>query len=155
MKTIKLKTKIFPPAVASVFLILMTALKYALPQTNISLGYSNTLAITTFLIGLSLIISANISFARANTTINPFKPETATALVTSGVFAISRNPMYLGLTLILFGWGMFLSNIVSFATVIAFIFYIKAFQIKPEEKAMKKLFGEEYLKYKTRVRRWV
>ena len=63
--------------------------------------------------------------------------------------------MYLGMTLLLFGWAIFLSNFLAFALIPLFVVYITQFQIKPEEKILTEIFGDEFLQYKKQVRRWI
>jgi len=63
--------------------------------------------------------------------------------------------MYLGFFVVLLGWAIFLSNIVAFLLLPAFIFYMNRFQIGPEEKALVALFGQSFVAYKARVRRWL
>ncbi len=63
--------------------------------------------------------------------------------------------MYVGLLFILIGWGLFLSNLYSLALPAGFVLYMNRFQIRPEEKALEAIFGEEFLAYKIRVRRWL
>ena len=87
--------------------------------------------------------------------VNPNKPEQASKLVTSGIYRISRNPMYLGFAFILAGWGVWLSSVWAMLGVIGFIGYLTLFQIMPEERALTKLFGDEFTIYKARVRRWL
>ena len=104
---------------------------------------------------LFAILSGIVSFRQARTTVNPMKPETATTLVTSGVFRYTRNPMYLGMLLVLLAWAAFLASPASLAGVIAFVIYMRHFQIRPEEAALTSLFGQAYLEYRQRVRRWL
>ena len=108
-----------------------------------------------FLLGLGILFSAARSFKEHQTTINPIKIETASSLVVSGIFNYSRNPMYLGMALILLGLSLKFNIIGGLIFTALFILYITSFQIKPEEKAMQKIFGEEFLSYKNRVRRWL
>ena len=106
--------------------------------------------------GFIIIFLANKEFKKYETTVNPLKPEMSTTLVTEGVFKYTRNPMYLGLTLILlaacFYFNSFLGIIIYFPL---FVCYITIFQILPEEDALKKLYNEEYMKYCSNVRRWI
>jgi protein-S-isoprenylcysteine O-methyltransferase Ste14 len=94
-------------------------------------------------------------FRKAKTTIDPLNPEKAKQLVVAGVFSLSRNPMYLGMALIAIAWAIYLANPWSFIGVLGFVLFINRFQITPEERAMDKLFGDQYAKYKDTVRRWV
>jgi protein-S-isoprenylcysteine O-methyltransferase Ste14 len=75
--------------------------------------------------------------------------------VRSGVYSFTRNPMYLGFLLVLVGWATFLSNALAFLILPAFILYMNRFQIEPEERALASLFAEEFVAYKSRVRRWL
>ena len=108
-----------------------------------------------FLLGFGILFTAARSFKEHNTTINPIKIETASSLVVSGIFNYSRNPMYLGMALILLGLSLKFNLIGGLIFTALFILFITNFQIKPEEKAMQKIFGEEFLSYKNRVRRWL
>ena len=73
----------------------------------------------------------------------------------SGVYTITRNPMYLGLAIVLLGWACFLSNALAFAFIPAFVLYMNRFQIGPEEAVLGGMFGEQYTSYRSRVRRWL
>lgn len=105
--------------------------------------------------GLAICALGIASFRRARTTVNPFSPGKASALVISGIYRHSRNPMYLGFALMLFAWGVFLSSLFALLVVPAFVMYMNRYQIEPEENALEKLFGQEYLDYKKAVRRWL
>jgi len=95
------------------------------------------------------------TFRRARTTINPMKPDAATSLVTGGIYRFTRNPMYLGLTLALDGWAVFLFSPWTLLGPVAFVLYITRFQIAPEERALRDRFGESFTAYAAKVRRWV
>lgn len=100
-------------------------------------------------------IAAFIEFRRARTTINPHKPERASALVTSGVYGWTRNPMYLGLSLLLSGWALELGTLGAMVCLPLFIALIQRVQILPEEQALRLRFGEDYDHYRGRVNRWL
>jgi protein-S-isoprenylcysteine O-methyltransferase Ste14 len=87
--------------------------------------------------------------------VNPLKPEAATSLVVAGVYSLTRNPMYLGMAVILIAWAGYLANPVSLIAVPCFIVYMNRFQIVPEEKVLELLFKSEFKSYMTRVRRWL
>ncbi len=99
-------------------------------------------------------IAALIQFRRARTTVNPHKPGTTTTLVTSGVYAWTRNPMYLGLSILLLGWAIRLGTLSSLVGAWLFIPLIQRVQIRPEERALRTQFGEDYDRYCHRVNRW-
>ncbi len=105
--------------------------------------------------GLILILAGAWHFRRRGTTLNPLHPETASALVTSGVYRISRNPMYAGFLLGLCGWACYLANRYALAGPVIFVLYMNYFQIRPEERALERLFGQEYDAYRRLVRRWL
>jgi protein-S-isoprenylcysteine O-methyltransferase Ste14 len=112
-------------------------------------------AIVLLVTGLSINIIAFLSFRRTKTTINPLKPETASHLVNTGIYRLTRNPMYLGMLIVLIAWGVWLANWFSFLGPILFIAFINKFQIAPEEQALEKLFPEEFKNFKQTTRRWL
>jgi len=103
-------------------------------------------------------IIAFVAFAQfywAGTTINPFRPECASRLITRGVFRLSRNPIYVSLLLLLLFHAIYLWSLPAFAGPAAFVAYVTRFQIVPEERALEAKFGAEFSEYKRRVRRWL
>jgi len=107
------------------------------------------------LIGGYIAISGLLSFKINKTTVNPIKPEKASALVNTGIYHHTRNPMYLGLLFCLFSWACFLDNFISLLFVVIFPLYMTEFQIKPEERKLESIFGKNYEVYKKQVRRWL
>lgn len=107
------------------------------------------------LAGGAIALAGDREFKRARTTISPFKPENSTALVTSGIYGITRNPMYVGLTLVLLGWAVFLWSAWALLGPVVFALYINRFQIAPEERILSAKFGDAYKQYTARVRRWL
>lgn len=112
-------------------------------------------AITIALVGVGLCVAGAISFKRARTTVNPMKPETASSLVTGGIYRITRNPMYVGFLLALIAWAIFLATAWALAGPLVFVIYLNRFQIGPEEKALSAMFGTAYSDYMAKVRRWL
>ena len=98
--------------------------------------------------------TAIVQFLRARTTVNPHRPDRASRLVTSGVYAWTRNPMYLGLWLLLLGWAVRLGTLTPFLGPLLFGPLIQQVQIRPEERALRTLFGKDYEQYCQRVHRW-
>ncbi|MBD1548313.1 methyltransferase family protein [Roseibium aggregatum] len=96
-----------------------------------------------------------LAFLRKRTTINPLRPERAGSLVVSGLYRISRNPMYLGMAVLLAGWALYLGSLAALIIIPAFVWLLTELQIKPEEVALESVFGEDYQSYKARVRRWI
>ena len=117
--------------------------------------FLDTLSYISYLMGLCILILAVNSFKKQNTTVNPIKIENASSLVTSGVFEYSRNPMYLGMAIILFGLALMFNVIGGTLFTVLFAIYITKFQIRPEEEVMERLFGEDFLQYKQNVRMWL
>ena len=150
-----LELKIPPPVVALVVAAAMWFAAALVSVLAVPASIRVTLAIVIALLGGVFSLAGMISFRRAKTTVNPMKPQKASSLVTSGIYTITRNPMYLGLLLVLVGWAVFLSSAVALAGPVAFFFYIGPFQITPEERVLANMFGPEYAEYRARVRRWL
>jgi protein-S-isoprenylcysteine O-methyltransferase Ste14 len=106
-------------------------------------------------IGLGLAAAGVVSFRRARTTVSPWNPDRAAALVTTGIYARTRNPMYLGLLFLLLGWNFVLANALAGMVLPLFALFLHRFQVVPEERALAARFGEEYAAYRERVQRWV
>ena len=148
-----IKTKFPPPLVALTFGFLINYTKNIFPKIEIK----NEIIFGSFMIisGLIIILSAIILFKKYQTTITPLNPSNATKLITDGIYKFSRNPMYLGLLLVLSGISIILNLTGGFFFILLFILYINLFQIIPEENAMVDLFKDEFLEYKENVRRWI
>jgi len=150
-----LETKIPPPIVAAVFAALIWWVAGYLPKTYFGIT-SKTIVVTVLLaLGILFDLSGLTRFLGARTTINPIKPHNASALVQSGIYKFTRNPMYVGLVFLLTAWCIYLDCPVALVAVAGFMLYIHVFQILPEERTLAKLFGEEYHEYQARVRRWL
>ena len=134
-------------------LLIGTAM-YFLPKVA---SYSVHFAVIAFVITLSFLIAGGsvLQFFIRKTTINPNDFKHTTQLVSTGIFRFSRNPMYLSLAGFLVAWAVYLQSAVSFLGVFLFIYFITQWQIKPEEYWLEKKFGESYLAYKKKVRRWI
>ena len=145
-----LDTKIPPPIVTLIILTIIYFFEIKEYELNTEL-----ISITLFSIGLFFIISAVIQFIRIKTTVNPTKPHKTTSLVITGTFKISRNPMYLGMLLIIISYAFYESSIISLILIPFFIFFINKFQIEPEEFEMRRKFGKEYEDYCKKVDRCI
>jgi len=106
-------------------------------------------------VGAGVAMAGVVSFRLAKTTVNPLKPAAASSLVVSGIYHVTRNPMYLGALLVLIGWAVFLANALAFAFSVTFVLYLNRFQIAPEENALTTRFGSEFSAYCAKVRRWI
>lgn len=154
-KPTKLDNRIPPPIVMVAMGIVMGAAQFAgaampIPATVRLAGIAAAL-----IVGASFGVSAFIAFGRAKTTINPVDIESASSLVTTGIYGISRNPMYVGLTSLLVVLALALSNGWLLAGPVLFAVFVTLFQILPEERVMAAKFGAEYAAYRRRVRRWL
>ena len=116
--------------------------------------YKQAIALTLAVSGVTVAVLGVASFRRASTTVNPTRLQDTSSLVTTGIYRLSRNPMYLGFLLALAAWAVFLANILVLLLVVAFVIYMNRFQITPEERALAVMFGTEFNAYKRRVRRW-
>jgi len=150
-----LETKIPPPVIALAFATLIWWMASYLPKIDIE--YMPKMVIVSVLVAIGAIfdLSGLITFLRAKTTVNPMKPHASSALVKTGIYKITRNPMYVGLVFVLSGWCIYLNSPAALIGVAGFILYIHALQILPEERMLITLFGEEYIEYQSRVRRWL
>ncbi len=153
MSVLELK---IPPIIVLAFIgIFMWLAANRAPEWALTIPGHVVIAIVIGLIGILLILAGAIEFRAAKTTVNPMQPGNASSIVTRGVYAISRNPMYVGFLLILLSWAVFLSNILSFAVLPTFVWYMNRFQIIPEERALLAKFDEDYSAYTKSVRRWL
>lgn len=150
-----LELKIPPVGVALIAVGMMWLTARALPSLSVPITHRAIVAGCVFLVGMVLGILGIITFRRANTSVHPVKLELTSLLVTEGIYRLSRNPMYLGIAVALLGWGIYLSNVVALAFVMAFVWYMNRFQILPEERSLERQFGEQFKNYKRQVRRWL
>lgn len=150
-----LEHKVPPPAVALVLGALMWLISRYEPTLTLDMPWRTAVAIMLFSAGAAVSLAGLLEFRRAKTTINPLSPEAATAMVTSGIYRVSRNPMYLGLLLALFAWAVWLSHVLVFALPPLFVLYINRFQIVPEERVLSTKFGGQFSAYIRTVRRWL
>ncbi len=150
-----LEHRIPPPIVALLFALAMwfvagIGLRFAF-AFPVRLGLGLTWAI----VGFSMSLAGAAAFRRAQTTVNPLKPETASKLVVLGIFHHTRNPMYLGMSCVLLGWAIYLAAPFALLGPLLFAAYITRFQILPEERALEQLFGQDFADYCAKVRRWI
>jgi protein-S-isoprenylcysteine O-methyltransferase Ste14 len=150
-----LEAMVPPPAIAAVVALAMWGISLVAPPLEMPTALRLAPCAALAIVALVFSIAGVVSFRRARTTLDPTKPETASSLVSSGIYRVTRNPMYVGLSFVLFAWAVFLSSAWALLGLLAFVFYIGRFQIAPEERALSKLFGSEYTAYQAKVRRWL
>jgi protein-S-isoprenylcysteine O-methyltransferase Ste14 len=151
----QLELKVPPPAAALLVALAMWLVAYGLDELAFALAERRAVSIVLVALGVAVSVAGTWSFWRARTTVNPTRPEAASSLVATGVFRVTRNPMYLGLFLVLAGWAAHLANIAALAGPLLFALYITRFQILPEERVLAAKFGPDFETYKLRTRRWI
>tara|TARA_B100000963_G_scaffold11231_1_gene8724 strand:+ start:2216 stop:2668 length:453 start_codon:yes stop_codon:yes gene_type:complete len=146
-------SKIPPPLVALTFVIstFFSSKKIDL----IHIPFQNLISFIILSFGILILLNPVLKFKKSKTTINPIKFKKVNKLVTSGIYKYSRNPMYLGLLMIVISSSIFYLNLYSILTPLFFYLWINRFQIKREEIFLKDKFGKEYLSYKNNTRRWI
>jgi protein-S-isoprenylcysteine O-methyltransferase Ste14 len=145
--------KIFPPNHFLIYLIIAVLFHFVLPIEQIIVFPINLIGSLLIIVGVFLNLYADKIFKNLKTTVKP--DQKPTALIDYGPFRISRNPMYLGMALILIGAGIILGSITSFVGSAFFVFAMEVYFIPDEEKSLKDAFGENFEKYKNKVRRWI
>ena len=148
-----IKRKILPPTYFLIFLISTIALHFILPIKKFINTPYNYIGILLIAAGISLNIWAEHLFKNKQTTVKPF--EKSNCLIEKGPFAFCRNPMYLGMTIILLGASITLGSVTPFIITITFAFIINFLFILPEEKSLEETFGKDFIEYKKRIRRWL
>ena len=147
-----MNTKIHPPLLALALILITLILHFVLPEERL-VGWHHVIGLLLVAVGAGLSSFAAAIFQARDTTRNPYgEPGT---LVVQAPYTWTRNPMYLGTTTALLGLATFFSSIVMLLAPIAFFIVIDRMVIPREEETMERLFGEQYVDYKNRVRRWV
>jgi protein-S-isoprenylcysteine O-methyltransferase Ste14 len=150
-----LELKVPPLLVGLVFAGAMFGVARVAPGISYTLPARVSLALALAGLGGAIALAGVVAFRRRRTTVNPLTPGASSAVVSSGIYRVSRNPMYLGFFLALAGWAVYLSNAGPVLLLPAFLVYLTRYQIKPEERALLAKFGPEFAQYMARVRRWV
>lgn len=147
--------KIPPVVVSSIAGLAMWLVAREVPAWRVALPHRGA---TTLVIAALAFAVAGLGVARfvqAKTTVHPIHPERASTLVTGGIFRVSRNPMYVGLLVLLIAWAAWLESPLALVVLPGFVGYMNRYQIAPEEAALQARFGAEYEAYRRRVRRWL
>ena len=145
--------KIIPPAWLLISLIVMTGLHFYLPIARIIEAPWSYSGAALIVIGVVLGATGAGTFRRAGTPVKPF--ERSTALVTHGIHRFTRNPMYLGLLLVLIGAAIAFGTLSPWFPIPLFFLIVRTQFIRGEEEFLEGIFGADYLAYKQRVRRWI
>jgi protein-S-isoprenylcysteine O-methyltransferase Ste14 len=145
--------RIIPPGWLCIALLASFALHHYLPLVQLLRPPLTWLGVPFICVGLAFAAGGVGAFRVAGTTVIPFAQ--ATALVTSGVYRLTRNPMYLGLTLILAGSDWLLGSLGALLPLPLLVALLQGAYIRPEERFLEGIFGGDYALYKARVRRWI
>jgi protein-S-isoprenylcysteine O-methyltransferase Ste14 len=142
-----------PPTYFAVALVAMGVLHFLVPIWRPIRFPVSYLGIPPIGVGLWMVLTSARLFDQAETTIKPF--EESSTLVTEGLFRYTRNPIYLGMVLVLIGAAFALGSLTAFLVIPIFVRLIQERFIRHEEAALTEKFGSEYVDYQGRVRRWV
>jgi protein-S-isoprenylcysteine O-methyltransferase Ste14 len=145
--------KILPPTYFFASLIVMFGLHLLFAISKVIQFPWNLFGIIPLALGGILNLIADKDFKKVGTTVKPF--EESSVLLTTGVFRLSRNPMYLGMVLILVGVALLLGSLSPYIIAIVFALLMHFVFIIPEERALEARFGKEYLEYQQNVREWL
>jgi len=119
-------------------------------------GWGRIVAVLFLVAGIGVAAAALSGFGRAKTSVDPHDPSKTTSLVTDGVYKLSRNPMYLGLALLIVGWGFWRGTLLGVVVgLIPFVVAITRFQIIPEERVLAERYGRAYADFSASTRRWI
>lgn len=150
-----LELKIPPPVIGALVALAMWGVSTSVPGLNLAPALRVVCVTLLLVAGLCFDLLGLLAFVRARTTVNPLRPQRTRALVTGGVYRITRNPMYVGMALLLAAWAMHLDTALAWPGPLVFMLYITRFQIQPEERILAGLFGEDYRAWCARVHRWL
>lgn len=142
-----------PPTYLFSAIVVMIVLHFLFPVAEVINYPWRLFGCIPLLLGILLNLVADTTFKRNNTTVKPF--EESTSLITTGVFRLSRHPMYLGMVLILVGLAMLLGSLLSFLVIPVFAVLMDVIFIRVEEHILADRFGDTWQKYQAKVRRWI
>ena len=152
---LRLELLIPPLVLVTGFAVAIALMSVYVPLLRIPVPGRKYAAAALVFVGLVVAAVGVVQFRQARTTVNPMSPHKASTVVSSGLYRWSRNPMYLGMALVLLGTAAWASALSGYLLVLGFCWYLTRFQIVPEEKALLAGFGSEYAQYMAKVRRWV
>ena len=150
-----LELKVPPLLVVVIAALLMWAVARATPRLTLPYPGSVLVAAALLISGIAIMVMGVLAFRKASTTVDPRFPENASHIVSGGIYRFTRNPLYLGMLVVLIAWMAWLSNVGAGVVPVLFALYITRWQIVPEERALAQKFGAEYGAYRDCVRRWL
>jgi len=157
MKTKMDHPGVYPPPPLFYVLIFMISIyvqqQYPLPFLFLDTDVALVSGMISVLAGVTIVLPALIRFLKTKNTLITIRP--ASSLQTSGIYSLTRNPMYLGLLMIYIGIGFLKGNLWTFMFIPLVILVVTSFVIVHEEKYLSRTFGNDYIEYKRKVRRWI
>ena len=150
-----MKTRVPPPIYLILFGVLMWLVARSPYAYIVDIPFRKTAAAIIFAAAIVIDVVALRQFRASSTTFSPLRPDKSSALVTHGIYQYTRNPMYVGLLLMLIAWALVLGSPSNILLLAGFVVTITLMQIRPEEEALQSLFPDEFEKYRRSVRRWI
>lgn len=150
-----LELKIPPLALLAILVIGQYGFASYVPFGDVEIQFKLWIAACAFLVGALIALLGVYEFKKYGTTVNPTNPDGTVAIVNTGVYSLTRNPMYVGFAFMLLSAVIFAANYVSLASLPIYVLYMNRFQIQPEERLLVEKFGEGYSSYLQQVRRWL
>jgi len=144
---------VLPPTYLFVAIVIMLVLHFLFPGAKLITLPWNLLGAVPLVLGIAMNLIADRAFKKVGTTVKPY--EESTTLITEGVFRMSRHPMYVGFVLILFGIAIFVGSLTPYAVILIFAILMGVVFIRVEERMLEETFGETWMEYKKKVRRWI
>lgn len=151
----RLELRVPPLAVWLVCALAIAAAANALPGPRLAFAGHRLVALALAAAGAGVALAGVLAFRRARTTVNPMSPQRASTVVRTGVYRLTRNPMYLGLAAVLAAMALWWADPLGLVGVAAFCAWMTRWQIRPEERALRQRFGVEFDRYAAEVRRWI
>ena len=152
-----LELKIPPLALLAILVIGQYVFASYVPFGDVEMTFKLALALAACacLVGVVIALLGVYEFRKFGTTVSPINPDGTVAIVHTGIYSLTRNPMYVGFAFMLLSAVIFTANYVSLVSLPIYMLYMNRFQIQPEERMLAEKFGEAYSAYLQQVRRWV
>jgi protein-S-isoprenylcysteine O-methyltransferase Ste14 len=147
------KAGLLPPSLFAVALVAQIALHVLVPVRTVVPWPWRALGTLLVVAGVVLNLVADRQFTRACTPVSP--RDVPTALITTGPFALSRNPMYAGMVTLLLGLAILLGSLSPFVVPLILGWWLSKWFVRPEEARLARVFGDAYRQYALHVRRWL
>ena len=145
--------RVLPPTFLFISIVMMALLHLLTPVAEIASYPWNLLGTVPLIAGITLNLAADAAFRKVRTTVKPF--EKSTVLITTGIFRISRHPMYLGMVLILLGIAVLIGSLTPLIVIAVFAILIERVFVRTEESMLEEQFGPAWISYRNNVRKWL